>query len=694
MDEPAIQMTAVERSTSNAAGPVALEGEFPYRALVEQSLVGIYVIQDGCYRYVNPKFAEIVGYTPEEIIARFRHGRELTVGSDRTLVQSNVKRRLQGEVDTLNYTFKLLHKDGHPIDVEVHGTAMQFRGKRAVIGVMLDITERKRAERELQRAHETLEQRVRERTAALWAANRHLQEEIAERKRAEEAQRKSEQRYRDMFDNANDIVFTYDMSGQVTWMNKAAVRLSGYTYDDMMQMGSVDMVAPEHRDLAFRMRDEKLKGHPEPTTYELDIIAKNGERVSLELCTQLVFQHGEPVEVLGIGRDITERKRLEEHLRQTQKIEALGTLAGGIAHDFNNILSAVLGFTELALNEIEPEHAVRPHLQEVLTAGFRAKDLVQQILAFSRQNSSGHRPILITPLIKETLRWLRSSLPSTITIRTHLMAPTSAVLANPTQLQQVLLNLCNNAEHSMRLTGGVLDVQLESVSLAPEQVPRYPNLRPGAHLRLMVRDTGSGMEPEVAARIFEPFFTTKSPGEGTGMGLSVVHGIVAGHHGAITVESAPGRGSTFELYLPQLGEPAVEETIALQPEPPRGHERILFVDDEEALAFLAQNMLNHLGYQADVYTRSDQALEAFASDPDRFDLVITDQTMPSMTGEVLATAIRRMRPDIPVILCTGYSHVISSERAQALGFDAFCLKPLLMQELSETIRSVLGDGGP
>lgn len=524
--EPAIQMTAVEIAKPQAAAHVALEGESRYRALVEQSLVGLYIIQDSRYRYVNPKFAEIVGHTPEEI-TQLRHCRELIAEPDRDLVQRNVQRRLSGEVDTLKYTFKMIHKNGYDVDVEVHGTAMDFKGKRAVIGVMLDVTE---------------------------------------------------------------------------------------------------------------------------------------------------------------------RKRLEAYLRQTQKIEAIGTLAGGIAHDFNNILSAILGFTELSLNEIEPEHAIRPHLQEVLAAGCRAKDLVQQILAFSRQNSSDHRPILLTPLIHETLKWLRSSLPSTIEIRTHLTAPAGTVAANPTQLQQVLLNLCNNAEHAMRLTGGVLDVQLESVHIPLEHGGRHPNLRPGAHLRLIVRDTGSGMEPEVVARIFEPFFTTKPPGEGTGMGLSVVHGIVASHQGAITVESIPGQGSTFALYLPQLDEPAVAAEALLAPELPRGSERILFVDDEEAIAFLAQSMLHHLGYQAEVYTRSDLALAAFASDPERFDLVITDQTMPSMTGESLAVAIRRIRPNVPVILCTGYSHVISSERAKALGFDAFCLKPLLTQDLSGTIRRVLGDG--
>ncbi|WP_143301543.1 PAS domain-containing sensor histidine kinase, partial [Candidatus Entotheonella palauensis] len=505
MGEPAMQMTAVDLAKQHISAPMASESESYYQALVEQSLAGMYIIQDGRYRYVNPKFAEIVGYTQEEITTQFRHGQELVAESDRDLVLHNVQRRLQGETEPLHYTFKMVHKSGHDVDVEVHGTAMEFRGKRAVIGTLLDVTERKRAELALKTAHENLEESVRQRTAELWAANKHLHQEIVERERAEEALRKSEKRYRDLFENANDIVFTCDLSGQVTWMNRAAERLSGYTRDDMKQMSGLNVVAPEHRDFAFRMANDKRQRLAEITTYEVDIIAKGGERVSLEMCTQLIFENDEPVEVLGIGRNITERKGLEEQLRQTQKLEALGTLAGGIAHDFNNILSAILGFTELSLNEIEPEHDIRSHLQEVLAAGFRAKDLVRQILAFSRENSSGHRPILLTPLITETLKWLRGSLPSTITIRTHSTAPAGTVAANPTQLQQVLLNLCNNAEHSMRATGGVLDVQLESVHIRPEHLERFPDLQPGAHLRLIVRDTGSGMEPEIAARIFEPF---------------------------------------------------------------------------------------------------------------------------------------------------------------------------------------------
>ncbi len=689
--EPAIHMAAAQTIEPNDMQQALWESESRFRALVEQALVGIYVIQDGCYRYVNPKFEEIFGYTQEEVTTQLQHGRELIAESDRLMVQHNVQRRLQGEVESLHYTFKGVRKDGSQVDVEVHGTAMDFQGKRAVIGTLLDITQRKRAEEALKRAHEELEQRVVERTAELRQTNAHLQQEIAERKRAEQALRKSEKRYRDLFDNASDIVFTCDLAGNPTWINRAAERLLGYRYPDVKQMQPHEIVAPEHRDLALQMIQKKLDGLAVVTTYELDLITKAGHRLSVEFCAQLLYQNGEPSEVLGIGRDITERKRLEDHLRQTQKIEAIGTLAGGIAHDFNNILSAILGFTELGLNEIESGHAIRSHLQEVLAAGFRAKDLVQQILAFSRHNSSGHRPILLTPLIRETMKWLRGSLPSTITIRTHLTVPGGTVAANPTQLQQVLLNLCNNAEHAMRITGGVLDVQLESVAVSAAQALCYPSLRPGRHLRLIVRDTGSGMSPDVAARVFEPFFTTKSPGEGTGMGLSVVHGIVTSHKGAIHVESAPDKGTIFELYLPQLEEPAVEDEIPPEPELVSGHERILFVDDEEALAFLAQRMLKHLGYIAEVHTRSDEALATFAADPERFDVVITDQTMPSMTGEVLAAEVRRLRPDIPVILCTGYSHVISSERAKALGFDAFCLKPLLTQDLSRTIRNVLGD---
>lgn len=383
-----------------------------------------------------------------------------------------------------------------------------------------------------------------------------------------------------------------------------------------------------------------------------------------------------------------ERQRLDEQVRQGQKMQAIGTLAGGIAHDFNNILAAILGYTELASEDIPRDSLPWRNLQHVLTAAARARELVQQIMAFSRQSTPQRQPVDLHLLVREMLSLLRASLPSTIEIRQHIATDIGTVLAAPTQLHQVLLNLCANAERAMRATGGVLDVRLEAVHVDATLAAAHPELTPGPHARLTVRDTGHGMAPEVLERIYEPFFTTKDVGEGTGMGLAVAHGIVASHGGAMTVTSAPGKGTTFAIYLPCSDEPATDATAGDDPVP-RGHERILFVDDEAVLVALGQEMLTRLGYAVAAYTSSTEALAAFCAAPHRFDLVITDQTMPKMTGEALTRALREIRPDLPIILCTGFSHTMTEDQAVALGIDAFLMKPLVARELGRVIRRIL-----
>ena len=397
---------------------------------------------------------------------------------------------------------------------------------------------------------------------------------------------------------------------------------------------------------------------------------------------------------------ISERKRLEAQLRQAQKMEAIGTLAGGIAHDFNNILTAILGYTELALEDLRPESPAGRYLQEVRKAGVRAKTLVQQILTFSRRTDQARRPVQLPLLIEEALALLRASLPSTIEMGHELAPDVGPVLADPTQLHQVLLNLCANAAHAMRETGGRLVVRLAAVEVAPTAPPS--DLAPGAYACLTVSDTGQGMAPEVLERIFEPFFTTKAPGEGTGMGLALVHGIVTNHGGVVRVSSVVGQGTTFTVYLPRSaagggaagaaapGGAAGEGAAAGAG---RGR-RVLLVDDEEALVSLGEAMLRRLGYEVVVCTSSAEALAVFRAAPQRFDLVITDQTMPHLTGEGLAQAVRRLRPEMPIILCTGFSHVMHAERARELGIDAFVLKPLAMQELAQTIAQVLAARRP
>jgi len=381
-------------------------------------------------------------------------------------------------------------------------------------------------------------------------------------------------------------------------------------------------------------------------------------------------------------------QHLEVQLRQAQKMEALGTLAGGIAHDFNNILAVILGYSELSLYNLTPGSNEWHNLQQILIASGRAKHLVQQILAFSRQSEQQRQPVYLHLILEETLTLLRASLPSTIALRQSFARHTGMVLADPIQLQQVVMNLCANAEYAMRPKGGQLELCLDSIDVDAAMAATFPDLTPGPHLRLTVRDTGHGMQPEVLERIFDPFFTTKGPGEGTGMGLAVVHGIITSYAGAITVASTPGQGTTFALYLPQLSG-MVKVSDRTEEILPMGEGHILFVDDETALANLAQAMLTHLGYSTEVYTSSRAALAALQAAPQRFDLVITDQTMPHMTGEALTLALRQIRSDIPIILCTGFSHTMTIEKAGLLAIDAFLMKPLAMHDLGLAIQGVL-----
>lgn len=389
-----------------------------------------------------------------------------------------------------------------------------------------------------------------------------------------------------------------------------------------------------------------------------------------------------------LERETTTRKLLEGKLQQAQKMEAIGILAGGIAHDFNNILGVMIGYTELIASEWATTHPLQAHLQEILTAGKRAKALVQQILTFSRRNDQKRQPLHLHQLVNETLKLLRASLPSTITFETHISLQSGAILADPTQMHQVLMNLCTNAEHAMRQAGGTLEVALEAMDVNERLAAQYASLKPGPHVCLTVRDTGHGMTPDVCARIFDPFFTTKKEGDGTGMGLALVHGIVTSHGGAITVTSAPGQGSLFTVYLPQLVEMPVRDTLP-KGTLPYGQGTILFVDDEAALAQVADTILTRLGYTVTTCTNSEEALATFQATPDQFDLVITDQTMPGLTGENLAKALRQIRPQLPIILCTGFSHVMTPEKAQGLQLDAFLMKPLTMRGLGQAVQYVL-----
>lgn len=386
-------------------------------------------------------------------------------------------------------------------------------------------------------------------------------------------------------------------------------------------------------------------------------------------------------------RETREREQVEAQLRQAQKMDALGTLTGGIAHDFNNILAAIIGFTEIAKDKVPAESRVQHHLERVLEAGIRGRDLVKHMLTFSRQSEQEKKPLPLSSIVKETIKLLRASIPTTIGIRLNIRSESSFVFADPVQMQQVVMNLCANGAYAMREKGGTLDVELSDFSVARSN-GNPQGIEPGLYMKLTVRDTGGGIAPEIMEKIFDPFFTTKKPGEGTGLGLAVVHGIVKQHSGYITVESEPGRGSLFAVFLPKATEKGPLEMTG-EFAIPTGKEKVLFVDDEEALAEVGQELLEELGYSVTVKRSSIEALAAFRSNPGDYDLIITDQTMPEITGLELAGEVLTLRPDMPIILCTGFSHLIDAAGAAAAGIRAFLMKPLTKGELARTVRDVL-----
>ncbi len=389
-----------------------------------------------------------------------------------------------------------------------------------------------------------------------------------------------------------------------------------------------------------------------------------------------------------IAHDISKWKTMERQLRQVQKMEALGTLAGGIAHDFNNILGVIMGYTEINLERKGDESGLERRLGEVLKAGNRAKDLIGQILTFSRQGDQEVRPLNLDPMIKETLKLIRAMIPANIETRYEQRCETDVVLADPTQIHQVLMNLCTNAVHAMKDKGGIMDVSTLDFVLGKGGAPGLPGLAPGRYVRLSVRDTGEGIDPRIVERIFDPFFTTKKPGEGTGMGLSVVHGIVEKIGGGVAAASEPGQGTTMHVYIPQSEQSPGQDKMPVHGTG-SGQGRVLLVDDEDALVEIGREMLEDMGYSVSTYTNSLEALEAFSRSPKVFDLVITDQTMPGMSGVQLAGRIAEISSQIPVILCTGFKETISPKLGDVPNIRKVLGKPVMKSDLAAAVDMVL-----
>lgn len=509
--------------------------------------------------------------------------------------------------------------------------------------------------------------------------------DIEDRISSKKALLNSKEKYRLLVENANDAIFVVQ-DGRIKFANSKTTRMTGYKPLELMDMPFAELIHSADRSSVLSRHIERLPGNSTPSRHSLRIVDAADQILWTDLNTVKIEWEGKPA-TLNFARDITQQKHLEAQLRNAQKMEAIGTLAGGIAHDFNNILSAIIGYTDLTALILPEDDPARSSLSEVMSAAQRAKELVYQILSFSQMHEQEKKPVRMDLIIKEALKLLRPSLPATIEIEQQIDCQ-STILADLTQMHQVVLNLCTNAYQAMQEDGGLLKVSLDQIKFSPDDLADHLDLDAGDHLKLTVTDTGHGMNEQTMQRIFDPYFTTKENGKGTGLGLAVVYGIVSAHKGAIQVKSESGKGTTFEVYFPCIRSFASQEPISYE-QPSSGEGSILFVDDEDALVRLATKLLEKCGYQVVGHTNPLDALELFKADPYKFDLVITDMTMPHMTGNQLVRTLQEIRPDVPIIVTTGYSEKISPEKAQTMGIYDFVLKPVSYGDLTKRIRKVI-----
>jgi len=599
---------------------------------------------------MSPSVEKILGYKPQDFIGRpVSHLKNILTPESFEQAIANISLILKGDIMPATI-YRFVAKDETIKYGEVSGSPVMRDGK--IIGIVF------------------------------------VARDITKRKQAEEALRESEQKYREMFDFLPIPVYEMDLEANVTSANRAIHETFGNIEEDLKKGFKVwQILSPENIDKSKKNIQRLLKGEQiRGTEYTLKRL--DGSVFPAVAISSVIYRNGKPVGLRGAIVDITERYQTEALLRKAQKMEAIGTLAGGIAHDFNNILGAILGYTDMALANTKVEDLNRNYLEQVFKAGERARDLVKQILTFSRQQEQERKPVLVAPIIKEGLKLLRPSLPSTIQITQDISKAPIMILADPTQVHQIIINLCTNAAHAMREKGGVLNIQLTQERIDPSDTPHHLGLEARDYAKLTVTDVGHGIAASVMDRIFDPFFTTKGPGEGTGLGLSVVYGIARHMGGAIDISSELGKGTTATVYLPMI-ETRASTVEQIQKLIPGGSERILYVDDEPALVELGCIMLTSLGYDVIARTSSIEALKTFLVRPHEFDLVITDTTMPNMTGIDLAKELLKIRPDLPVILCSGFSEMVSEEKAKSLGINQFIMKPMTKREMAMAVREVL-----
>ncbi len=634
------------------------ESEDKFRLISEQSLMGIMISQDRRVKYANEALSKLSGYTTEEILSWEPNESLKLIHPDyrELALEQGVKKESNDQEGVVpSYEVKGIRKSGEERWIDVYSRTITYQGRSANLTTLIDVTGRRKDQ---------------------------------------EALRKSEKKYRDLIENIDEAIFTLDQAGRITYVSQACESIIGYKPEQLIGHSALDFIHEEDRPQMQLDFQKSINGKAEKSEYR--IVHKSGEIRWAQSLSNVIYDGSQVVGLRGVLSNITEqkiaqaeKKKLEIKLIQAQKMEAIGTLAGGIAHDFNNILMAILGYAELARMDLSENKKALGNLDGIVDAGKRARDLVQQILTFSRQTEQEMQPVQVKIMIKEVLKLIRASLPTTVDIR-HNITSDSLVMCDPTQIHQILMNLCTNAGFAMQEKGGVLEVVLDDVECdAGFPIENLQN-KTSDCLRLTVSDTGCGIPAGILSQIFDPFFTTKEKGQGTGMGLAVVHGIIKDLGGTINVHSEPGKGSQFVILLPSHKNNMILSKNEDKANP-GGTEHILLVDDEQPLVNVGKHLLEKLGYEVTTTTSSVEAFKLFLLQPNEFDLVISDLTMPRMTGYELSEKLLSVRPDIPIILCTGLSLGTSEEQSKKIGIRALVLKPLTSSEMAKSIRAVLDE---